>query len=170
MFALLLPFSPHSSNQRFDTKIPPLTALLCVFSRISRNLIKTIEGSTVNVSLHRVWLPLFTVLLTAGCSVFGDNGVESAPYTLVKVDVSQNIEVRNYDSMILVSTDMAGDGRNSAFRKLFRYIDGENEASAAIAMTAPVIMDNTGKSQKIAMTAPVLMNNRQWLHRHWRAG
>ena len=37
---------------------------------------------------------------------------------------------------------------------------GENEASAAIAMTAPVIMDNTGKSQKIAMTAPVFMNNR----------
>ena len=114
----------------------------------------------MNVLLHRVWLPLFTVLLTAGCSVFGENGVESAPYTLVKADVSQNIEVRNYDSMILVSTDMAGDGRNSAFRKLFRYIDGENEASAAIAMTAPVIMDNNGKGEKIAMTAPVFMNNR----------
>lgn len=114
----------------------------------------------MNVLLHRVWLPLFTVLLIAGCSVFGDNGVESAPYTLVKADVGQNIEVRNYDSMILVSTDMAGDGRNSAFRKLFRYIDGENEASAAIAMTAPVIMDNSSKGEKIAMTAPVLMNNR----------
>ena len=108
----------------------------------------------------KVLLPLFAALLTTGCSVFGDNGVESAPYTLLKADTSQNIEVRNYDSMILVSTDMAGDGRNSAFRKLFRYIDGENEASAAIAMTAPVIMDNTGKSQKIAMTAPVFMNNR----------
>lgn len=108
----------------------------------------------------KLLLPLFVALLTTGCSVFGDNGVESAPYTLLKADTSQNIEVRNYDSMVLVSTDMAGDGRNSAFRKLFRYIDGENEASAAIAMTAPVIMDNNGKSQKIAMTAPVLMNNR----------
>ncbi|MEW5682870.1 MAG: heme-binding protein [Pseudomonadota bacterium] len=108
----------------------------------------------------KLLLPLFVALLTTGCSVFGDNGVESAPYTLLKADTSQNIEVRNYDSMVLVSTDMAGDGRNSAFRKLFRYIDGENEASAAIAMTAPVMMNNSSKGEKIAMTAPVLMNNR----------
>lgn len=113
----------------------------------------------MNVLLHRFWLLLVMALLTTGCSVFGDNGVESAPYTLLKADTSQNIEVRNYDSMVLVSTDMAGDGRNSAFRKLFRYIDGENEAAANIAMTAPVIMDNSSKGEKIAMTAPVFMSN-----------
>ena len=113
----------------------------------------------MKVLLHRFWLPLFTALLTTGCSVFGDNGVESAPYTLLKADESASIEVRNYDSMVLVSTDMAGDGRNSAFRKLFRYIDGENEAAANIAMTAPVMMNNSSKGEKIAMTAPVFMNN-----------
>lgn len=113
----------------------------------------------MKVLLHRVWLPLFTVLLTTGCSVFRDNGVESAPYTLLKADESANIEVRNYDSMVLVSTDMASDGRYSAFRKLFRYIDGENEAAANIAMTAPVIMNNSSKGEKIAMTAPVFMSN-----------
>ena len=108
----------------------------------------------------KVLMPLFAALLTAGCSVFGDNGVESAPYTLLKSDASQNIEVRNYDNMILVSTDMAGDGRNSAFRKLFGYISGDNEGAISIAMTAPVIMDNNSKGEKIAMTAPVFMSNR----------
>lgn len=48
----------------------------------------------------RVWLPLFAALLTTGCSVFGQNGVESAPYTLLKADASQNIEVRNYGAGI----------------------------------------------------------------------
>lgn len=84
-------------------------------------------------------LPLFAALLVTGCSVFGQSKVETAPYTLLKTDSSQNIEVRNYDAMVLVSTDMSGDGRNSAFRKLFRYIGGENEGAVAISMTAPVI-------------------------------
>lgn len=114
----------------------------------------------MKVLLSRVWLPLFAALLTTGCSVFGQNGVESAPYTLLKADASQNIEVRNYDTMVLVSADMAGDGRNSAFRKLFGYISGDNEGAVSIAMTAPVIMDNNSKGEKIAMTAPVFMSNR----------
>lgn len=103
-----------------------------------------------------------TSLLLAGCSVFGHTGVENAPYTLLKTDESQRIEVRRYDSMVLVSTSMAGDGRNSAFRKLFRYISGENEGATPIAMTAPVFMDNSNtmaKGSKIAMTAPVFMSN-----------
>lgn len=56
--------------------------------------------------------------LLSGCSFFGDNGVESAPYTLIKADQEQNIEIRNYESMILVSASMAGGSDNSAFRKL----------------------------------------------------
>lgn len=108
----------------------------------------------------KVLTPVLAALLVTGCSVFGQSKVETAPYTLLKADSSQNIEVRNYDAMVLVSTDMSGDGRNSAFRKLFRYISGENEAATAIAMTAPVIMDNSSKGEKIAMTAPVLMSNR----------
>lgn len=114
----------------------------------------------MKVLFPRVWLPLFAALLTTGCSVFGQNGVESVPYTLLKADASQNIEVRNYDTMVLVSADMAGDGRNSAFRKLFGYISGDNEGAVSIAMTAPVIMDNNSKGEKIAMTAPVFMSNR----------
>lgn len=108
----------------------------------------------------KILLPVLAALLVSGCAVFGKSSVENAPYTLLKADTSQNIEVRNYDALVLVSTDMSGDGRNNAFRKLFRYIGGENEGAIAISMTAPVIMDNSSKGEKIAMTAPVLMNNR----------
>jgi hypothetical protein len=101
-------------------------------------------------------------MFLAGCSVFGQSNVETAPYTLIKADNSQQIEVRRYDSMVLVSADMSGDGRNSAFRKLFRYISGENDGAATISMTAPVLMDGNKTSSagtEIAMTAPVFMGN-----------
>ena len=113
---------------------------------------------------------LFTLLIPvvlAGCSVFGDSGVKNAPYTLLKSDQEQKIEVRNYESMVLVSSDMSSDGMNSAFRNLFSYITGENEGSAEIAMTAPVLMNEsnaaskgTNKGTEIAMTAPVFMKER----------
>ena len=73
----------------------------------------------------KLLLSVIASLSLVGCSVFGQSNVESAPYTLLKADPEQNIEVRNYDAMVLVSTSMAGEGRNSAFRKLFRYIGGE---------------------------------------------
>jgi hypothetical protein len=96
-----------------------------------------------------------------GCSVFGDSGVESAPYTLLTSDEIKSIEIRNYESMVLVSTSMSENSSNSAFRKLFNYISGDNEGASEISMTAPVIMDNKNTGQKgteISMTAPVLMN------------
>jgi hypothetical protein len=105
-------------------------------------------------------LSVLASVLLGGCSVFAQNDVATAPYTLLENDPSQKIEVRNYPNMILVSTDMSGEGRNSAFRKLFKYIAGENAGATEISMTAPVMMNNpSGKGSEIAMTAPVLMNN-----------
>lgn len=109
----------------------------------------------------KISLLLLVSAFLAGCSVFGDNGAESAPYKLLQSDENMQIEVRNYESMVLVSASMSGDGRNSAFRKLFKYISGENEGATEIAMTAPVFMDEDSADQKgteIAMTAPVFMN------------
>lgn len=103
-----------------------------------------------------------SLTLLAGCSVVGKSGVENAPYTLLQSDSEQAIELRNYESMILVSTSMPNDGQNSAFRKLFKYITGANEGNTEIAMTAPVLMnDKSSKKQgaEIAMTAPVFMQN-----------
>jgi hypothetical protein len=106
---------------------------------------------------------LLIPLILTGCSLFGDSGVKNAPYTLLKSDQEQKIEVRNYESMVLVSSDMSADGMNSAFRDLFRYIAGENEGSTEIAMTAPVLINEleaASTGTEIAMTAPVFMKER----------
>ena len=106
---------------------------------------------------------LLIPLILTGCSLFGDSGVKNAPYTLLKSDQEQKIEVRNYESMVLVSSDMSADGMNSAFRDLFRYITGENEGSTEITMTAPVLINESEAAStgtEIAMTAPVFMKER----------
>ncbi|CAM5224804.1 hypothetical protein [Alishewanella longhuensis] len=71
--------------------------------------------------MRYLFLTIMTMLL-AGCSIFGHTGVESAPYTLLQADEQQRIEVRRYDTMVLVSASMAGDGRNSAFQESYSVI------------------------------------------------
>jgi hypothetical protein len=108
----------------------------------------------------KLLIPLLFLVILTGCSVFGESGVEDAPYTLLKSEQTQKIEVRNYESMVLVSSSISADGMNSAFRNLFRYITGDNEGSEEIAMTAPVFMDESDADSKgtdISMTAPVFM-------------
>ncbi|MFQ3208138.1 MAG: hypothetical protein ACI9IT_002301 [Glaciecola sp.] len=106
-------------------------------------------------------LPILASIFVAGCSVVGQSNVDTAPYTLLESDELNNIEVRNYESMVLVSASMSGSSGNNAFRKLFKYIGGENEGATEIAMTAPVLMDGKNMNKKgteISMTAPVFMN------------
>jgi len=110
----------------------------------------------------KIVLSIMALIFVTGCSVVGQSDVENAPYTLLKSDETLKIEVRNYDSMVLVSTSTE-DGDNSAFKKLFNYITGENEGSTEISMTAPVIMDDNNiakKGAEISMTAPVFMDEK----------
>ncbi|GAB5379752.1 MAG: heme-binding protein [Aliiglaciecola sp.] len=101
---------------------------------------------------------IFFAVLLSGCSVFGDNGVESAPYDLIRADEAVGIEIRNYQSMILVTASMDDGNENPAFRKLFNYITGDNQGATEISMTAPVFMDSEQtEGTEIAMTAPVFM-------------
>lgn len=104
---------------------------------------------------------VFASIIMAGCSVVGQSNVETAPYEVIESAQDNEIEIRNYESMVLASTRMAGEGRNDAFRNLFKYITGANEGEADIAMTAPVLMDaqsNAKEGKEIPMTAPVFMD------------
>jgi hypothetical protein len=103
---------------------------------------------------------LLTALLPlslAACSVVGIEGdVEQPPFEVV-ASLSENIEIRQYVERIAVeatvTADDSDDARNAAFRLLFDYISGANQANAEIAMTVPV--ETSRASRKIAMTAPV---------------
>lgn len=109
----------------------------------------------------KVILLSFVILLASGCSVFGESNVEIAPYQVIESAQAQNIEIRTYDRMVLVSTPMDGESRNGAFRRLFNYISGENVAAQDIAMTAPVFMDDREQGVEIPMTAPVFMDAKE---------
>jgi len=80
--------------------------------------------------------------------------IEEAEYTVIAV--AEEIEVRDYASSIVAETlvyEDFEDAGSRAFRKLFNYISGDNEARDKIAMTSPVSQEK--RSEKIAMTSPV---------------
>jgi len=80
--------------------------------------------------------------------------IEEAPYKVLKS--SGTFELREYAPHILAEAVVEGDlesAGSTAFRRLFRYISGENRSRGTIAMTAPVSQEQAG--EKIRMTAPV---------------
>ena len=80
--------------------------------------------------------------------------LEEAKYTVIMREGS--FELRQYDPHIVAETMVKGDydkAGNEGFRRLFKYISGENQKKQSIAMTAPVSQD--AGPEKIAMTAPV---------------
>jgi DNA gyrase inhibitor GyrI len=94
--------------------------------------------------------------LAVAVTVFASSSlmaIEEAKYRVVLKDGP--IEIRDYEPSIVAETVVSGefeDAGDSAFRRLFRYIDGNNVSQEEIAMTAPV---SQGRSEKIAMTSPV---------------
>ncbi len=97
----------------------------------------------------KVFLPALlmcaSLFMITGCSMFGDSGVEIAPYKVLKKEGA--FELRYYDRMVLVTASMPEgmDNQRGSFYKLFDYISGENSQAKEIPMTAPVFMDQANK-------------------------
>ena len=51
---------------------------------------------------------------------------ETATYKIEK-KLPQQIEIRNYEHILLAQISLTNKSRNNAFRNLFKYISGANE-------------------------------------------
>ena len=87
-------------------------------------------------------------------------GIETPKYKVIEKE--GRLEIRQYPPQIVAETLVQADfdkSGNIAFRRLFKYISGQNRAKQSIAMTAPV--NQKAAAQKIAMTAPVTQQKSQ---------
>ena len=100
---------------------------------------------TIKITLITLLLPLMVENIMAA---------EEAEYTVsVKQDT---LEIREYAPSIVaevIVNDDFEDASGAAFRKLFKYISGDNTGRSKIAMTSPV--SQKPEPEKIAMTSPV---------------
>jgi hypothetical protein len=99
-----------------------------------------------------------------GCTVFGIRTVEQAQYSVLLEDGA--IQIRQYKGFIVAETTVEAEYKESSsigFRRLAGYIFGKNKRDETIAMTAPVLQEETG--EKISMTAPVVQEK---IGTNWR--
>lgn len=99
-------------------------------------------------------LSRFLVAFAAFLLAIPAMAIEEAPYT--RVESQGKFELREYAPYAIAYTEVEGEFKevgNEGFRRLVRYISGDNRAQRSISMTAPV--EQTAASEKIAMTAPV---------------
>ena len=72
---------------------------------------------------------------------------------IYKVILEQDkFSIRDYSEVIVVETEVVAsrrDATSEAFRKLFRYISGNNEANLEISMTSPVAQTLTNQDGEI---------------------
>ena len=98
---------------------------------------------------HSIWT-IFLAVTAMGVAM----AAEQAKYKVVLKNDS--FEVRHYEAHIVAETIVDGDFEDAggnAFKRLFKYISGNNISQQEIEMTAPVTQE--ASSEKIDMTSPV---------------
>jgi len=101
---------------------------------------------------------LFFVAWTA-YGYFSVRSVEELKYEVL--EEKDGYEIREIQKHIRAETTVKGGFResgNDAFRIIAGYIFGDNVSQEKIAMTAPVVQE---ESEKIAMTAPVIFEDQE---------
>jgi len=101
---------------------------------------------------HSLRITAVTALMIMGA--IDAMAIEEAKYEMIARD--NKFEIRDYETHILAETVVQGnleDAGSEAFKRLFRYISGDNRSGDKVAMTAPVSQQPRG--EKIKMTAPV---------------
>jgi hypothetical protein len=79
---------------------------------------------------------------------------ETPAYTVEKSD--GDFEVRSYPELQIAVTPTTGvDDRNGPFRRLFKFITGENDTQSSLAMTTPVVMESTPSGRTMGFIVPV---------------
>lgn len=104
-------------------------------------------------NIHRGLLCSILILGIPACSVVGIRTTKEPSYRSV-AKLAEIVEVREYDHMVWAQVAHEGesssrDQENNNFRKLFKYIQGNNRTS---------IEAGEGESKEIPMTAPVFMS------------
>jgi len=103
---------------------------------------------------HMFWI--IPVVLLSAFTLSGPimSDVEQAKYTVVQTD--DDFEIRDYAASIAAEVEVSGERKEAiseGFKMIADYIFGNNKSSDKVAMTAPVIQE---QSQSIDMSAPVI--------------
>lgn len=104
--------------------------------------------------MNPLQLAMLAVFLLASPFQEHAMAIEEAAYTVLRED--KPFELRQYEAQVLAETIVTGsieDAGGKAFKRLFRYISGNNRTQQKVAMTSPV--GQTAAGEKIAMTTPV---------------
>lgn len=111
---------------------------------------------------RRLWVTLIVllVLLVAVGGIIlwlGDDDVATESPAYRVTESLGAVEIREYEPYIVAEAEVDGpleDAGNQGFRILAKYIFGDNQGNAKVAMTAPVSQAKA-VPEKIAMTSPV---------------